>query len=246
MPDTSFTIEELAQRTGMTVRALRSWNSRGLLPPAQIRGRTGYYTDEHVRRVERVRALIGEGYNLGVIAKMLATADDEESVVAFAQAVVTSHGDRDQQMVVTECEITAPWDHDVPDGFVAGLVGLGLLEPVGDAGYEVASPRLFRITERLAAEGISAAAVLEVTRALSAESDRIAAAYLDLFIDQVWGGWEADLDRERDWNALRERMLRLRELSGEATATMVALKLDQLTESSLVRLEGAGGRTPTG
>ena len=239
MSDKSFTIEVLAQRTGMTVRALRSWNSKGLLPPAQIRGRTGYYTDEHVHRVEHVRALIGEGYNLGVIAKMLATADDEESVVAFAQAVVTSHGDRDQQMVVSAADVTAPWDDDVPEGFITDLVGLGLLEAIDDASYEVASPRLFRITERLAAEGISASAVLEVTRALSAESDRIAAAYLDLFVSQVWGGWETGLEGERDWNALRERMLRLRDLSGEATAAMVALKLDQLTESSLLGLEDA-------
>ncbi len=239
MSDKSFTIEVLAQRTGMTVRALRSWNSKGLLPPAQIRGRTGYYTDEHVHRVEHVRALIGEGYNLGVIAKMLATADDEESVVAFAQAVVTSHGDRDQQMVVSAADVTAPWDDDVPEGFISDLVGLGLLEAIDDASYEVASPRLFRITERLAAEGISASAVLEVTRALSAESDRIAAAYLDLFVSQVWGGWETGLEGERDWNALRERMLRLRDLSGEATAAMVALKLDQLTESSLLGLEDA-------
>ncbi|MDN5852159.1 MAG: MerR family transcriptional regulator [Actinomycetia bacterium] len=241
MPDKSFTVEVLARRTGMTVRALRSWNSKGLLPPAEIRGRTGYYTDEHVRRVERVRALIGEGYNLGVIAKMLATANDEESVVAFAQAVVTSHGDRDQQMVVSASDVTAPWDDDVPEAFVADLVGLGLLWPIDDARYEVASPWLFRITERLAAEGIPASAVLEVTRALSTESDRIAAAYLDLFVGQVWGGWETGLEGERDWNALRERMLRLRELSGEATAAMVALKLDHLTEARLLRLEDPDG-----
>lgn len=238
MPDESFTIEVLARRTGMTVRALRSWNSKGLLPSAEIRGRTGYYHDEHVRRVERVRALIGEGYNLGVIAKMLAAADDEESVVAFAQAVVTSHGDRDEQMVVSAAEITAPWEDEVPDGFIADLVALGLLEPVGDSTYEVASPRLFRITERLAAEGIPAAAVLDVTRELSSESDRIATAYLDLFIGHVWAGWETGLEHELDWNALRERMLRLRELSGDATAAMVALKLDQLTESRIVELSG--------
>lgn len=237
MPDESFTIEELAKRTGMTVRALRSWNSKGLLQAPEIRGRTGYYTEDHVGRVERVRTLIAEGYNLGVIARMLASGGDEEAVVEFARTVVTSHGDSDQDVIVGRAELVAPWGDDVPASFVDDLVALRLAEPVGDERYRVASPRLLRITERLAAEGIPAAAVLAVTKLLSEQTDRIAAAYLDLFVTHVWGGWDSGLDVERDWTALRERMLRLRELSGEATAAMVALKLDQLTESSLVQLE---------
>lgn len=236
-PEESFTIEELAGRTGMTVRALRSWNSKGLLPAPQLRGRTGYYTELHVRRVERVRVLIAEGYNLGVIARMLASAEDEESVVEFARAVVSSHGDSDQEVIVTRADLVAPWGDDVPGSFVDDLVTLRLVEPAGDDRYRISSPRLLRITERLAAEGIAAAAVLDVTRVLSDETDRIASAYLDLFVTHVWGGWESGFDVERDWTALRERMLRLRELSGDATAAMVALKLDQLTEFSLERFE---------
>ncbi|MGH3359354.1 MAG: MerR family transcriptional regulator, partial [Nocardioidaceae bacterium] len=160
-PDESFTIEVLAQRTRMTVRALRSWNSKGLLPAPEIRGRTGYYAERHVRRVEHVRALIGEGYNLGVIARMLASADDEEAVVEFARAVVSSHGDSDQELIVEAAELVAPWGDDVPDSFVDELVALRLVEPAGDERYRIASPRLLRITERLAAEGIPATAVLD-------------------------------------------------------------------------------------
>ncbi len=38
------TIRELAERTGMTVRNIRAHQTRGLLPPPVVRGRTGYYT----------------------------------------------------------------------------------------------------------------------------------------------------------------------------------------------------------
>jgi hypothetical protein len=34
-------IDQLAQRTGMTVRNIRAHQSRGLLEPADVRGRTG-------------------------------------------------------------------------------------------------------------------------------------------------------------------------------------------------------------
>ena len=35
------TIDELAQRTGLTTRNIRAYQSRGLLPPPEVRVRTG-------------------------------------------------------------------------------------------------------------------------------------------------------------------------------------------------------------
>src|SRR3954462_8577307 len=48
----------------MTVRNLRAHQSRGLLPAPEVRGRTGYYGPEHVARIELIRELQGEGFNL--------------------------------------------------------------------------------------------------------------------------------------------------------------------------------------
>ncbi|MGH7856147.1 MAG: MerR family transcriptional regulator, partial [Candidatus Binatia bacterium] len=41
--DDALTIDELAKGVGMTVRNLREWRTLGLLPPAEMRGRVGYY-----------------------------------------------------------------------------------------------------------------------------------------------------------------------------------------------------------
>ena len=54
------TIDELARRTGMTVRNIRAHQSRGLLPPPEVRGRTGYYGSEHLARIELIRELQAE------------------------------------------------------------------------------------------------------------------------------------------------------------------------------------------
>src|SRR5436305_1141119 len=48
------TIDELARRSGMTVRNIRAHQSRGLLPPPEIEGRTGFYGPEHVARLELI------------------------------------------------------------------------------------------------------------------------------------------------------------------------------------------------
>src|SRR6478609_2458560 len=67
----SMTIDELARRTGMTVRNIRAHQSRGLVPPPDVRGRTGYYGDEHVERIELIKELQADGFNLEAIRRLL-------------------------------------------------------------------------------------------------------------------------------------------------------------------------------
>ena len=49
------TIDELARRTQMTVRNIRAHQSRGLLLPPDVRGRTGFYGPAHAARIELIR-----------------------------------------------------------------------------------------------------------------------------------------------------------------------------------------------
>ena len=62
------TVDQLAREVGMTVRNVRAYAARGLLPPPRLVGRTGYYGPEHVRRLTQVRRLQDEGLNLAAIA----------------------------------------------------------------------------------------------------------------------------------------------------------------------------------
>src|SRR5215212_1467284 len=84
----AMTIDELAQATRMTVRNIRSYQSRGLVPPPALRGRTGYYGDEHVARIELIRELQAQGFNLEAIRRLIEGAGGEtEEVLRFTQAV---------------------------------------------------------------------------------------------------------------------------------------------------------------
>src|SRR6187549_1128068 len=64
-------IEELARRTGMTVRNLRAMHSRSLLSPPELEGRKGFYTERHVARVMLVQRLQGRGFSLAAIGALL-------------------------------------------------------------------------------------------------------------------------------------------------------------------------------
>ena len=51
------TIDELARAAGTTSRNVRAHQSRGLLPPPEIRGRIGYYDQDHVTRLKLIAHL---------------------------------------------------------------------------------------------------------------------------------------------------------------------------------------------
>lgn len=67
-----FTIDELAARTGTTVRTIRFYSENGLLPPAERRGRQAYYGAPHRIRLELVQQLQQHGYALAAIGKVIA------------------------------------------------------------------------------------------------------------------------------------------------------------------------------
>ena len=68
------TIDQLAQATGLTVRNVRNYQSRGLIPPPEVQGRIGYYGAEHLARLQLIREMQAQGFNLTAIAHVLEQA----------------------------------------------------------------------------------------------------------------------------------------------------------------------------
>ena len=68
------TIDQLAERTGISVRTIRFYAGRGLLPAPQLRGRTGLYGPGHLARLELVSELSALGFTLAAIEAQLAPA----------------------------------------------------------------------------------------------------------------------------------------------------------------------------
>jgi DNA-binding transcriptional MerR regulator len=86
--DGALTVDGLAARVGMSVRNLREWKTLGLLPPAEMRGRIGYYSPEVVARVERIKRLHVEGFTLELISRMLnAGGDAGDEVMRLAETL---------------------------------------------------------------------------------------------------------------------------------------------------------------
>src|SRR5919205_2227362 len=109
MPEDALTIDELARRTGMTVRNLRAHQSRGLLPAPEVRGRTGYYGAEHVARVELIKGLQADGFNLEAIRRLIENAGGSTAeVLRFTRAARETFEDESPD-VVTVDELARRW-----------------------------------------------------------------------------------------------------------------------------------------
>ncbi|OIK24979.1 MerR family transcriptional regulator [Streptomyces malaysiense] len=89
----SLTVDELAARAGVTVRTVRFYGSKGLLPPPAIGPRrVGRYGAEHLARLALIEELQRQGMTLAAIERYLAQLPSDLSAhdLAIHRAVVAS------------------------------------------------------------------------------------------------------------------------------------------------------------
>ncbi|WP_406724201.1 MerR family transcriptional regulator [Streptomyces sp. GD-15H] len=89
----ALTIDELAAKAGVTVRTVRFYGSRGLLPPPVIGPRrVGHYGQEHLARLALIEELQRQGMTLAAIERYLGQLPPDLSVrdLAIQRAVVAS------------------------------------------------------------------------------------------------------------------------------------------------------------
>lgn len=228
------TIDELAQRTGMTVRNLRAHQSRGLLSPPEVRGRTGYYGPEHVARVELIRELQTEGFNLEAIRKLLESADGaSEELLRFTRAVREPFEDEAPEIVTLE-ELAEQFGADQPQ-LLERAEKLGILRPLGDGRYEQMSPRLARAGAELIALGLSSDEALELVARIRRHADAIAERFARTFIDTVWKPFDEAGRPEERWPEVREALERVRPLAADAVLSVFQLAMSEQAEKAFGR-----------
>jgi len=197
--DELFTIEQLAGRTGLTVRNIRSHVTRGLLPPPHLKGRTGYYGAEHVARLQLITGLQQQGFNLAAIQKLVtapAAPSPEETVAFYRTALGTWLTEAPE--IWDEPALAAQFGRTPDDGLVQQLQRLGVLERVDDGHLRVLNPALIRVGRELAGLGFTLEDLMGVLRVLMQHSRAVADAFVQMFLDVQWKDYvDAGLPPER-------------------------------------------------
>lgn len=227
------TIDELARETGMTVRNIRAHQSRGLLPPPQVRARTGYYGVEHVARLRLIQEMQADGFNLKAIERLVASTDGAgQQVLDFGRAALSAFAEEEPELITREelQERIGGEDRKA----LRKAERLGVIRPLGDGTYEVPSPTLLRAGGELIAMGVPANHALAVAEQIQRHSRAIAETFARLFIEDVAGG---QIDPQalgpREWAALAEALQRLRPLATEAVAAGFQQEMTRVVEREL-------------
>ncbi|WP_063022648.1 MerR family transcriptional regulator [Nocardia niwae] len=230
-----YTIDELAREAGTTVRSLRVYHERGVLPPPQVKGRTGFYGADHLNRVRTISRLLDRGIKLNGIKELLNAwdrGDDLGDILGVAEPDVAGAPVVDVGDTIAATELAERYS-DVPNG-LARVVAAGLYEPVDAATYRIADRRLAHSLDELTAAGVPADDVLGELEKLRADAERIARRYVDLFRRTVWSSFQ-ESDRDPAQAAeLARRLEATRAIPAETAAELVnrlvARYLDQDTE----------------
>jgi len=225
------TIEQLAHQTGMSVRNIRNHQSRGLLPPPDVRARIGYYGAEHVDRLRLIQEMQAEGFKLSAIERLIGEHGvDGDRYVGLRQAV-TAPLAAETPEVLTREELTERFGTD-DDRLLAKAQKLGLLIALGEERFEAPSPALLRAAEDVLGRGIPLSAALAAIEKLSRNSKSSARAFVRLFLDELWKPFDEAGRPEERWPEITEAIEQLRPLASEALNATFRLTLTEEIEKA--------------
>ncbi|MFJ9905009.1 MerR family transcriptional regulator [Streptomyces sp. NPDC101152] len=184
-----YRMEELARRAGITVRTLRFYRERKLIPPPRREGRIAWYDDHHLARLRTIAALLERGHTLAGIAE-LAEALDHGRDMADVLGVTPTE---EEPVRLTPEELAARFEGQVTPENLAAALDLGYLGTDGDEIVHI-SRRLLDVSSALVREGIPLAEVLAAGARVREHVDELAEMFADLVLRH---GTEDDLHRLR-------------------------------------------------
>jgi DNA-binding transcriptional MerR regulator len=223
-PEANLTVEQLAYETGMSVRNIRNHQSRGLLPPPEVRARVGYYGPEHVARLRLIQEMQAEGFKLSAISRLIGEhGADADRFVGLRQAVTAPFATEAPE-VYSRDELIEKFGID-DDKLLDKAQKLGLLVALGEDRFEAPSPALIRAAEEVTGMGIDLPAALTVIEKLERNAQSSARTFVNLFVDELWKPFDDAGRPEEGWEELIAAIGRLRPLAFDALNATFRLTL---------------------
>ncbi|WP_329385142.1 MerR family transcriptional regulator [Streptomyces sp. NBC_01716] len=185
-----YRIEDLAHASGATVRTIRAYLDRGLLPAPQRRGRANVYGDPHLARLRQIADLLDRGYTLASIKELLEAWDAGRGLGGVLGLVAEVHGPWTDERAtrVTRAELNERFGGSPDEAALAEAVELGVLEriPGRDDEFLVPSPQELAVAAELYAAGVPLSAISGHLRELRGQVEHIAARFLEFTTEHVF------------------------------------------------------------
>ncbi|HEY8739990.1 MAG TPA: MerR family transcriptional regulator, partial [Candidatus Dormibacteraeota bacterium] len=241
-----YTIDHLAQASGVTVRNIRAHQSRGLLPAPEVRGRTGFYTREHLDRLRLIAEMQADGFNLNAIKRILDNlpAGSAGQVLGFEQAIRQPWADEEPEVMQGDALRELGGDGG-DDALLKKAIKLGLLVPLGEDRFEVPSPRLLAAGPELERLGVNLEARLAVLERIQKQTEGVAAAFIELFVEHIWKPFNDAGRPDEDWQRVHQALERLRPMATEVLLASFGQSMSRGVDEAFGRALEETVRQPT-
>ena len=183
-------LAELTARVGMSVRNVRFYTTRGLVPPPIRRGRSGYYSADHVVRLELVRELQAHGFTLSAIEGYMARIPEGASPETIAlHRTLLAPWMAELPETVSRKELVRRAGRALSEDDLDTLNALGIVYPTKRGQYQVAVAHL-SVGVALLDLGMPFEAALAAQDIFTAHGRAIADELTELFRTQVWPAYK--------------------------------------------------------
>lgn len=169
-------MEELAKAAGITVRTVRFYRERGLIPPPRREGRIAWYDDHHLARLRTIAALLERGHTLSGIAELAEAFENGRDV---GELLGIGEPTEETPVRLTPEELADHFAGEVTPENLAAALDLGYLGTDGEEIVHV-SRRLLDVSSALVREGIPLSAVLEAGQRVREHADALAELFITI------------------------------------------------------------------
>ncbi len=188
--DGGLTVDELAARTGMTVRTVRFYASEGLLPSPERRGRVAYYDARHRMRLDLIRTLQEHGYTLAAIERVLARIPHDAAPAEYVvHGAVLAPWLPEQTEVLDRFALDRRLGRHLDDRQLGYLVDVGALVRLPDERYRTSSAVLGYALELLELP-VTPEFLSESAQIIETHATAVAEGLNELFARTVWGPYQ--------------------------------------------------------
>jgi DNA-binding transcriptional MerR regulator len=219
-----YSIDELARVANTTVRNVRAYQDRGLIPPPVRRGRAGVYNQGHLSRLNVIGQLLERGYTIANIKELISaweSGQDLDHVLGLDSALAGTWTE-EIPVYMEPDEVSELFGPDITEETLRKALEVGLFEVDGDR-LKITSPRLLNAGLELYRAGIPLAALLRELEVVRADVDRLTRSFVQLVINHVVEPVTADqLPSPEEIARLAEIIQRLRPLAESVTNAEMA------------------------
>jgi DNA-binding transcriptional MerR regulator len=233
------TIDDLAALAKVPSRTIRFYQSKGVLPRPELRGRVAYYGPAHVERLKLIASLQDRGLRIDAIRELVARIDkgelDVNEWLGLDLELQTSWAN-EKPRTMTEAELVELFGEaraSIPPGAIAALVRSKLLERHGEV-FLVRSPALLQVAARLSAAGVDLELAREAADILRKHLAKAAGEVVEHFFEHAREGFGRGATHEDIAAALQA----LRPVGLEAVRVIYAQEMDRV-----LRRMAESGRT---